>query len=46
VRRNGARLDTGWSYRPGMQAVVFDPASVPREGDHVEIRYRQALACP
>lgn len=46
VRRNGTRMDTGWSYRSGLQAVVFDAAVMPREGDHVEIRYREALACP
>lgn len=46
VRRNGTPLDTGWTYQPTLQAVVFGAGTVPVEGDHIEVRYREALACP
>jgi hypothetical protein len=38
---NGSAVITGWSYEAALNAVVFDWASVPDNGDVVEIGYAQ-----
>lgn len=46
VERNGMTATLGWRYDPERNAVVFEPALAPREGEHVEVRYTEALTCP
>jgi hypothetical protein len=42
---NGSQLMAGWSYDVGLNAVVFDPAYVPANGDSVDIHYGYAGPC-
>ncbi len=42
---NGVLITTGWSYDPLLNAVVFDPAYVPDDGDNVEIDYGYFGSC-
>jgi hypothetical protein len=46
VTRNGLTATSGWRYEAERNAVVFEPALAPREGEHVEIAYTEVLACP
>ena len=46
VERNGMTATMGWRYDPERNAVVFEPALAPREGEHVEVRYTEVLTCP
>ena len=39
VSVNGTLVTSGWNYVPSLDAVVFEPASVPDDGDLVEITY-------
>ena len=36
---NGVLETSGWSYDSGLNAVVFDSASTPEDGDSVDIDY-------
>ena len=42
---NGSQLLAGWSYDAGLNAVIFDPAYVPANGDSVDIHYGYAGPC-
>ncbi len=36
---NGVEQNTGWSFDPYVNAVVFDPGHLPHSGDDIEIEY-------
>ena len=42
---NGVLVNAGWSYDPLLNAVVFDPAYVPDDGDSVDIDYGYFGSC-
>ena len=42
---NGVAIVSGWSYDPLLNAVVFDPAYVPDDGDTVDIDYGYFGSC-
>jgi hypothetical protein len=39
VRVNDQPRNTGWTYDPNTNSVVFDRASVPQPGDEIEVEY-------
>ena len=39
VEVNGMPQPAGWTYDAGLNAVIFDPADVPSNGDTVDIAY-------
>lgn len=39
VKVNGQVIGTGWSYDPNLNAVVFDYANAPEQGDSIDISY-------
>ncbi len=42
---NGVQITVGWYYDSGLNAVVFDPAYVPANGDTIVIDYSYYGAC-
>jgi hypothetical protein len=42
---NGVQMLVGWTYDAGLDAVVFDPAYIPADGDVIQIEYGYYGAC-
>jgi len=42
---NGVQMFSGWTYDAGQNAVVFDPAFIPADGDSIVIDYGTYGAC-
>ncbi len=46
VEINGLEALSGWAFDANLNAVVFEPLSIPQTGDTIVIRYTRVTDCP